>query len=305
MADKFFKVPKGIAHRSSAPMDIGVDKHLIFLPRDVKIPAADLVDEDAMNTLIANGNAFPVMGAHQIEDLTAEYGTDTSDTGEEAVTYRPPEMFRAHYLYSWQMIKALQEYGGKAWRVIIVTETGFIRAVTHDDGTNFMGMDCYNVFAEDPSKNTGDNRSKGRLKVQLAQRSEWTEKGVVLKPDADFAQYLDGVEQVQVPSTATVTTNEFSITVSQFDDSQLSGVDAGTRTIGLSGLTEENFKIIDQTGAVLNSASDYTVTESTTIPGTYDIDATVGGLTSGSVEVVATQSPNLNLFKSEKCTLSA
>jgi hypothetical protein len=169
---------------------------------------------------------------------------------------------------------------------------------TTPDGTIVQGVDLSYFQVSKQDNNIGaDTPAFTMITVQERIVDEWDVDGVWLKPSF-LLQKLDSLTKVTVTASSVVS-NGFTLTISYDNNSDLSS-DGSTNSLPLVGLTDSDLTIIDQTSATLTPTTDYTVTDNN--DGTYDVDATAGGLTSGSAAVKPYAT---SLYESDAVTLSA
>ncbi|MCK5607926.1 hypothetical protein KAR91_38960 [Candidatus Pacearchaeota archaeon] len=257
---------------------------LVFSDPDFSFAtASSFADSDDWATGIAAGQLFPVMGIKEEEDTTPDdtiwessYGDKVDITeGKYSTTYS------VHY--TLEQHKRLREYTGKKWKIFKIDRNNNIMATINEDG-EYVGFDISYLKVAKMIDPTADSPSLSPIRVEETDPNQWNTSGQYVTPSWLASEEIQALAEVNITST-TVASNVFTVTVNYF-----SGLnsDGSNNNIPIQGLLAANFEIIDQAGAILSDSGDYTVTESTTVLGSYEIDATVGTITSGSVQVIAT-----------------
>lgn len=251
-------------------------------------------------TAIAAGNVFPLQRIMEQENQDMDDAVIETGTGEKVFQYEGTRGQMWKFILPLDLHKILKnQYSQKNWRIFEIDKNGNIIG-TSPDGTVVKGMKLSYFRVLKQETPGSDTAAYTPVEFQKADIKEYDTNGIYGNPTW-IASDLYGVLKVSTSSSA-VAANAFTTTVSWVSDSEIDADTNALKTFAIPDLVAANFKIIDQDGAVLDSATDYTVTESTSSPGTYTIDATVGALTSGSVQVIASST---ELYKSDAETLTA
>lgn len=259
----------------------------------------DFSDQDKWNEYIADKKLFPVMEIKEIEPQNVEDGFYDTPDGEKIKLYDGQRGYILKVKYDLALHKILRTYSGKNWSVFKIDKANNVMGQT-SDGTIVGGFELslFDVSKQD-NNISADTPAWTMITVQEAIVNEWDVDGIYLNPSW-LALKLDGVTNVVLTASA-IASFAFTLTALYTDNSHLTtgGV---ANTAALTGRVAADFEIIDQTGTVLTPVTDYTCIEQTDNPGTYDIDATVGAMTSGSASVKPSAT---NLYESNSVTISA
>lgn len=251
-------------------------------------------------TAIAAGNVFPLQNIREQENQDMDDAVIETSTQDKVFQYEGTRGQMWKFILPLDLHKILKnQYSLKGWRLIELDKNGNLIG-TSPDGTAVQGfkLSYFRVMKQETPGS--DTAAYTPIEFQKESIKEYDANGVYGNPTW-VGSDLSGVLKVS-QSVSTVTTNVFTVTVSWVSSSEIDPDTSALATFPIPSLVAANFKIIDQTGAVLDNASDYTVTESSASPGTYTIDATVGGLTSGTCQVIASSTL---LYKSDVATLAA
>lgn len=271
---------------------------LVFADPDFTFDASSkFADSDEWATGIVAGQLFPVMGVKEDEDTTPDdviwespYGDKVFITeGKYAKTYK--------LILTLEQHKKLREYTGKKWKVYKIDRNNNIKATVDEDG-NYNGFDISFMRISKMADATADTPAMTSIMIEETDPKQWNEKGAYVTPSWLASEEIIPLSEVTLTSSV-VAANVFTITVN-FDAGL--NADGSVNNIPISGLVPGNLIIVDQDGDTLSNAGDYTVTESTTDAGEYEVDATVGTITSGTCQVVATTAA---LYRSDVLAITA
>lgn len=251
-------------------------------------------------TAIAAGNIFPLQNIREQENQDMDDAVLETSTGDKVFQFEGTRGQLWKFVLPLDQHKVLKNnYSLKNWRIIELDKNGNLIA-TSDDSTTVQGFKLSYFRVKKQETPSGDTAAYTPVEFQKADIKEHDVNGVYANPTW-IASDLFGVLPVTL-TPSTVSSNIFTATVAYVSTSEIDSATNAFKTFAIPDLVAANFKIIDQTGALLDSATDYTVTESSVTAGTYTINATVGGLTSGSCQVIASSA---NLYKSDVETLTA
>ena len=261
---------------------------------------ADFADEDKWKAAIAEGKILPVHKVLEQEGQDVEDSIYESTSGSKVKNFegRRGAMYRV--LLPLEQHKILRSYDQKNLKLFFLDMNNRVLG-TSPDGVKVQGFSLSYLNISKQQRPTPDAPAFTTVTIQEQDVNEWDSNGRYLKPTW-LGTSLTGVLKVDM-TPSTVAANIFTAVVEYKDSSSLSSAGAA-RTAPVSGLTADNFRIIDNTGAVLDPDAtptpEYAVVESTDTPGTYTVTATA--LASGSCQIIATAD---NLYKSEIETLTA
>lgn len=259
----------------------------------------DFANQDKWLEYIKDKKLFPVMEVKEIEPQNVEDGFYDTPDGEKLHLYDGQRGYVLKVKYDLNLHKILRTYSGKNWTIFKIDKANNVMAQT-PDGTTVGGFEL-SLFHVDKQDNniSADTPAYTMMTIQEAIVNEWDVNGLYITPTW-LALKLDGVTKV-VLTASTISSNAFTLTALYTDNAHLTSAGA-SNTAALTGRVAADFEIIDQTGAILNPATAYTCTEQSANPGTYDIDATVGAMTSGSASVKPSAT---NLYESDSVTVVA
>lgn len=258
----------------------------------------DFADQDKWLEGIRDGYIFPLQGIQEEEPQDVEDGVYEGSTGDKTFMYEGKRGSIYKFKMSLDAHKIMRGYSFKNWRLFELDRNNNIKG-TSPDGTKATGFKLSYFRTKKQDKPTSENPPFTPVELQHANVKEYDQNGIYVSPSW-LAADLYGVLQVTLVA-GTITSNKFTVTVNYVDGSSKGS--AGTApSAAISGLGAANFKVVDQLGAVLDSATQYTATESSTTPGEYEIDATVGAMTSGTCQVIPSTTM---LYKSAEETVSA
>lgn len=262
------------------------------------VSLSSFLAEADWNTAIAAGNIIPVQNIREIENQDVDDAVIESGTGDKVFQYEGTRGEMIKFIMSLDLHKIIRTYTLKSWKVIWLDKGGNLIATT-PDGTAVQGLSFSYFRVKKQETPSPDGAAYTPVEYQMASIKEWDANGIYGAPTW-IASAIKGVLKVTA-TPSVVAANAFTLTVDWVSTSEIDPATNALKTFAIGDLVKENLNIIDQTGATLNPASDYTVTETSTT-GTYDVDASVGGLVTGSVQVIASTD---NLYKSPIETLSA
>jgi hypothetical protein len=280
---------------------VTIAQSLIFtLPNFSFATTADFSDKTKWLEGIAAGNILPVPEVLEQEGQDVEDSIYESTSGTKVLNFEGKGGMMYKVLLPFAQHKILRSYSQKNLKVFLVDMNNRVIGVSND-GTTVEGFSLSYLNVSKQKMPTPDSPAFTEITLQYKDISEWDENRVVIKPTW-LASGLTGVLKVDV-TVSTVSTFVFTASVAYVDASMLTSAGAST-SIPISGLEADSFRIIDQSGNVLdpdaNPTPEFTVLEDVDNPGDYII--TTVSLTSGSSQVVATTD---NLYKSEVETLTA
>lgn len=251
-------------------------------------------------TGIAAGNVFPLQNIREQENQDMEDAVIETSTGDKVFQYEGTRGQMWKFILPLDLHKILKnQYSLKNWRLIELDKNGNLIG-TSPDGIAVQGFKLSYFRVKKQETPGSDTAAYTPIEFQKADIKEYDSNGVYANPTW-IASDLSGVLKVSA-TPSTVSANVFTVSVAWVSNSEIDSTTNALKTFAIPSLVAANFKIIDQAGDLLSNAGDYTVTESAATPGTYTINATVGGITSGSVQVIATSA---NLYKSDIETLTA
>lgn len=251
-------------------------------------------------TAIAAGNIFPLQLIQEQENQDVEDAVLDTGTGNKVFQYEGTRGQMWKFILPLDLHKILKnQYSLKSWRMFELDKNGNVIG-TSPDGTAVQGFRLSYFRVGKQETPSSDTAAYTPVEFQKADIKEYDANGVYGNPTW-IASDLYGILKVDL-TVSTVTANAFTATVAWLSNSEIDNSTDAFKTFAISNLVAANFNVIDQVGALMDPASDYTATESTATPGTYTIDVSVGGLTSGTCQVIASTT---ELFKSDIETLSA
>ena len=244
-------------------------------------------------TAIVDGKIFPVQGIKDEENKDFEDSVTDTPSGDKVFNFEGRRGKRFKLLLPLEAHKVLRTYDRKNFKIFYLDRNNNIRGTRLDD-TKVTGFSLSYFRIPKQQSPYPENPAYSFVELQELDINEWDKNGIYVNPSW-LGTKIKGVLNVQA-TPSTVTTNDFTVTVFYEDDSSLSSAGA-KQTAVISGLLIGNFRVIDQTGAVITPTS---VTESATMLGTYTVETTA--MTAGSVQVIPTSTA---LYKSEIETVSA
>jgi len=289
----------GIAELCVKKYPVTVYKSMLLLAPGFTIPTLnDLADYATMVGYVAAGNIYPIQGLVNATPEDTEGNTEETSTQEKIHNYDGLRGSMYDVTLPLESHKIARTYNDINWTIIYVDRNGTIICSKNDDGT-YQGVST-NLFQVKPLPTpSAEGSTKTMIQVQEADIDDIDKNGWYLNPTWN-AKKLYGPLLVQISSTAVASFEWVSTVLYQSDGRADSDGNPESETAIASGLLAADFVVIDQDGATLASATDYTVTESTA--GVYAFNATVGAMTSGTIQVKTTAAP---LLKSLTETLTA
>ncbi|MCK5607512.1 hypothetical protein KAR91_36855 [Candidatus Pacearchaeota archaeon] len=250
-------------------------------------------------TAIAAGNMYPIQNVREIENQDADDAVLETSTGDKVFQFEGTRGEMLKFIMPLEMHKIFKaQYSLKNWRVIWLDKNGNLIA-TSPDGVAVQGLKFSYFRVKKQETPSPDGAAYTPVEYQMASIKEWDVKGIYGNP-LWLASDLLGVLKVTLTNSV-VAANIFTATVAWVSDSEIDPNTGAFKTFAIPGLVDANLNLIDQAGLTLTPTTDFTVVETTT-PGTYTVDASSGGLTSGSAQVVASTT---NLYKSAIVALTA
>jgi hypothetical protein len=251
-------------------------------------------------TAIAAGNIYPLTKIMDQENQDMEDVVFESSTGDKVPQYEGTRGQMWKFILPLDLHKILKnQYSLKNWRIIELDKNGNLIATSPDKiAVQGFKLSYFRVLKQETPGS--DNAAFTPIEFQKSDIKEYDVNGVYANPTW-IASDLTGVLKITI-TPSTVAANVFTMTAAYVSTSVIDPDTNALKTFPITGLGATNLQIIDQAGAILSNAGDYTVTESAAVPGTYTIDATVGTITSGSVQVVASST---QLYSSAVATLTA
>jgi len=253
-------------------------------------------------TAIVNNEIFPVQGIKDEEPMDFEDSVTDTPSGDKVFNFEGRRGKRFKILLPLEMHKVLRTYDRKNFKIFYLDRNNNIRGTT-PDGTVVTGFSLNYFRIPKQQSPYPDTPAYSYIEIQELDINEWDVNGIYVNPTW-LGSTIKGVLTVETTSS-TIAANVWSTVVQYVDNSGLTSAGANT-TVAISGLVAANFTITDQDGAILDGAAtptpDFTVTESTTTPGTYAFDASEGTITSGTIQVTPSST---ELFKSTAETLTA
>jgi hypothetical protein len=239
---------------------------------------------------IIAGNMYPVKNILDDEpDDFADVVTKTA-TGSNIFQFEGKRGRKLKVQLPLELHKVLRTYSFKNWRVFRIDQNNNIIG-TSPDGTVVKGIKL-SYFRVGKQMQDSTSGTYTPIEMQEGSINQVDKFGVYINPDWE-ASDLEGVLQVKLVS-GVIAANATVVTVNWVDNSAIkaSGV---KNSVPVTGLVAANFKLINQTGAVVVA----TVVESTTIQGQYTISN--ASLTSGSLQIMPTAT---QMFESTVVTLA-
>lgn len=253
---------------------------LVFADPDFEFTAAsNFATLSDWTTGISGGQLFPVMGIKEDEDTTPDdviwegpYGDKVHITeGRYAKTYRLHLTLEQH--------KRLREYMQKKWKVFKIDRGGNLRGTLTSDN-KVVGFDISFLRVGKMADAVADTPALTPIMIEEADPKQWNDSGIYLTPSWLPSEEIVPLTEVDA-TPGSITSNVFDVVVS-FTGGY---TDAGAaNTIAITGLEAANFVVKNSDGLTLTPNS---VTESATVPGTYEIDCTDDTISSGTVQVIA------------------
>ncbi len=257
---------------------------LVFSDPDFSFAtSASFADSDDWTTGIIGGQLFPVMGVKEDEDTTPDDTIWESSYGDKILIAEGKYSRTYQFNLTLDQHQKLREYTGKKWKVFIIDRNNNVKCTVNEDGL-YVGFDVSFMLIGKMLNPSADTPANTPVMMEEADPKQWNDNGAYVTPSWLASQEILPLTEVTITSS-TVAADVFTITVN-FNAGL--NADGSVKWIPISGLLITNLIIIDQAGATLSNAGDYTATESATVAGQYEVDATVGSITSGSVQVVAT-----------------
>jgi hypothetical protein len=259
---------------------------------------SDAVNQTKWLEGIKDGKIFPLQEIDDEEKMDFEDSEQETSTGRLIFQFEGARRRMYKVTVPVDLHQKLRDYSFQKLRVFVVDYNNNIIG-TSPDGTKLKGfkLSYFRVLKQEWA--TSGNGYSTNIKIQYADVNEWDRFGKYFTPTW-LASDLNAITKVEA-TPSVMAANKFTISVNFVDKAEISGA-GSLKTAAISGLVAANFQLIDQTGATLSPTTAYTATESTSTAGLYTIDATVGAMTSGSVQVI----PSVTmLYKSDVETVSA
>lgn len=241
---------------------------------------------------IAAGKMYPVQNILESEAQNFEDKILESSTGRKVFQFEGPRGWLFKTQLSLEQHKILRQYSFKNWRVFYVDESNNIRGYS-PDGTKVKGFKLSFFRVAKQESSSANSATYSDIQIQEAHIAEWDKSGIMVNPTW-LASDLIGVLNVEITPSA-VSSNNFTMTVNYVDNSQLTPAGVAD-SVSVSGLLAANVRIMNGATEVTTGK---TVTESSSVPGTYTVSATTL-VTGYTVQIVASSTM---LYKSDAKTL--
>lgn len=261
-ASDFDATVETLGQKYSQPEDLGRTIKIILTKSDFQF-ADQTTAETQTNwqTAINEENIFVLPYIYENEDMSEE-SVMQDFAGGDSLKVRDGSYAEKGKLHlSVSDMRKLGTYKNKTWRMFKVDENGNIEG-TSPDNTVFKGKELTTFEVEKMNLTVGDVKRMVGIYYKEREVSEWTEKGVALRPlklttDAWDPRDLDGLTDVEL---TVVSSSATKIVVS---------AEAYLKGVALSGFDQITDWVVKNTSGVSQSI---TVTDNN--DGTYDLDGT-------------------------------
>lgn len=258
----------------------------------------DFKDEAKVLEAIANEELFPLVKFIDVEDASIDKTTVETSSGDVFTTRDSKRGFMGYMDMTLKQNQLFQDYGNVGWNLFLVDDAGNWEGQT-PDGTVVKGYTLSDFDPEPMDRALSpDQKSRTPVTIRFEYNEEMDKQIVVAySEDIDWNAKLLPEKALEFVTTSNVSISTNTITASfNFVDDR----DASLPTVPIRTIVDAEIVLIDQTGATLTPTTDYTVVETST-PGTYTIDATVGAMTSGTLQLTASST---SLYYGAQTTVS-
>lgn len=262
--------------------------------------AEDLASQQKWNEGIANKDIFIVNKVISQESIKVEDGKYTSPFGQIVRLWEGMRGLALKLLLTLDQHRILRTYGKQSWRLIRLDRSNKIVACRDSVG-KCMGFSLATFEVEGQTEATAAEPPLTPVTFQEEDPGEYNSEGIWIEPTWRIKN-LQPLSKVTL-TCSVVAAFVFTATVKKVAVNRTDS-DGTAYEVAVSGLTEDSFAVIDQTGAV----EPVTVVE-TSVPGVYTVTGV--NITSGSCTIVPVAdyaipaTPVVDLYESATVTLSA
>lgn len=231
--------------------------------------ATDFADEDKWKENIRDGYLFPSPYIVQVEDSSYEDQATEYPNGTKVATIDGKRGYIVHFDGAQDNIKKMMKWGLTS--VYLADINGNIIGLKYSGESTIKPIPYDYVRHLVKLPNTIDASVE---RVEFREMTNVYAENLHYDTPSTFnvLQTLkEGVQTVTL-TVGTQTANVFTVQVNRVDGTKY--VDGVAATAAKTGLTVDNFQIVDDSETVLTATTDYTVTESATTDGLYTIDGT-------------------------------
>ena len=256
---------------------------------------AEAGDETYWNQQIAARQIF--VAPRVRENTPADFETSINETslGYKELGFEGKRGTVREYKKSLETHKYMRDYmEGKDWVLYKCDANGVLQGWRDEQGRIFpFELSFFHVHYQ-MTKN-GDINNFTRIEFQEEDVREWDNDGFYWRTgDFNIKKLKNPVIIEAIVST--VAANVFTLTLQYVNRSTTDPNTGEFTVVPITGATTVNLELINESGVLLDSGGDYTVTETAPGSGVYTVDATVGGLVSGTVAVNASYTDSATNF---------
>jgi hypothetical protein len=279
--------------QSATPITVPTGIILTHPSFEFATKASFATEADYLSAIVA-GTMFPVQGIIESEPWDFEDKVQETSIGQEIFQFPGTRGWKLKVVLSLEQHKNLREYSFINWRVLMVDVNNNIQGYD-PDGTKVKGLKVSYFRVGKMGSPSANSAAVTPIEFKFAHIEEWDKKGIMVNPTW-LASDLTGVLDVDLTCGA-VAANSCTGVVAYKDDSQLTGAGAQA-SIPITSLAAANFLLMHGETEI---TAGKTVTESSTVPGTYTIAAT----SLVATDTVKVQPSTTQLYKSDAETLAA
>jgi hypothetical protein len=275
---------KNVGQKYTAKEDLARVIKLILTPKDFSFATqADAEDDTKWQDAIEQvaDRIYPMPYAYENEDLSEEATKQDFPGGDSLEVRKGRYAERQKFSLSVADMVKLASFNNQTYRAFEIDANGNING-TSPNGTIFQGFEVTNLDIEKMNRTIGDVTRLVPMYFKYREPSEWTDKGVALRPlhlDTVADQWdprdLDGLTDVELTIVSSIATK---IVVK---------AEAALKSVLLKGFNQTADWLVKDASGV---AQVVTVTDNN--DGTYDLDGT-GFATNFTVDL--NTPPNLTL----------
>lgn len=292
MALNFINNLAGIGETGEQSTPITITAGLLLTTPDFQFDTlADFANETKYKDAIIAGKMYPIMKIIDDETSNFEDVQTQTATGSFIFQFEGKRGRNLKVQLPLELHKVARTYSFKNWRLLRIDQNNNIIGMS-PDGTVVKGIKL-SYFRVGKMANDTNSGTFTPVMYQEANINDLDKKGVYINPEW-LATELEGVLKVEL-TAGTISSNSVNVDVAWVDNSAIKATGV-KNSVPVTGLVAGNFRLINQTGAVVAA----TVAESATIPGRYAISN--ASLTSGSLQI---QPTSANMYESDVETLSS
>lgn len=272
---------------------LGYDKRYFLAKPGFTFADADAAKLEAnWDAAVAAKNIYPFPEVVELEPQNVEatyYETPSGKTFRTKVERRKT-MYK--FIENIANHAAMKSYDNQGWDVFFLTELGYLRAHTNEDGS-VRGLPLSNFYVNAQETSTIDsNPEQTATMMEFNNVDDWDKEYFVAKISGQWLLNLEGIYELQLkPATATAgATFVFEVDIATAGDN-----------VAVDGLVVGDVELFDAAGAEVTID---TLTPDGTVAGRYTVTAT-DAMTSGTFGLKGVVTKADILYQSQKVAVSS